>query len=289
MMRMGISLKLQTRLGDITKYHYDGGELVKITHPDNTTVSYTYDNKHYLLSALDNESKYGVEYGWEKLGCRIIVNRIREFNNSGETKEYGSDVKVDGHDLQHTVYTSAGNDNNFDTSDDQISTYTFDYSGHTVNVCTKDVQGNVLGVDTGAYKSKSAKNSLTASATSGKQAYSEIVNGGIEVAGATSIDINSWNVSGSTTNGSVSATNKQAHNGDRSIALSGESTDNSYVRAYAAGRTLSPGTYTFSAYVKTTDVKKFGKDGGVFLQFHTGSKSFSTGRFFRLSDFRRYR
>lgn len=268
----GYLTKITDKAGRITKYHYDGGELVKITHPDNTTVSYTYDNKHYLLSALDNESKYGVEYGWEKLGCRIIVNRIREFNNSGETKEYGSDVKVDGHDLQHTVYTSAGNDNNFDTSDDQISTYTFDYSGHTVNVCTKDVQGNVLGVDTGAYKSKSAKNSLTASATSGKQAYSEIVNGGIEVAGATSIDINSWNVSGSTTNGSVSATNKQAHNGDRSIALSGESTDNSYVRAYAAGRTLSPGTYTFSAYVKTTDVKKFGKDGGVFLQFHTGSK-----------------
>lgn len=261
----GYLTKITDKAGRITKYHYDGGELVKITHPDNTTVSYTYDNKHYLLSALDNESKYGVEYGWEKLGCRIIVNRIREFNNSGETKEYGSDVKVDGHDLQHTVYTSAGNDNNFDTSDDQISTYTFDYSGHTVNVCTKDVQGNVLGVDTGAYKSKSAKNSLTASATSGKQAYSEIVNGGIEVAGATSIDINSWNVSGSTTNGSVSATNKQAHNGDRSIALSGESTDNSYVRAYAAGRTLSPGTYTFSAYVKTTDVKKFGKDGGVFL------------------------
>ena len=273
----GYLTKITDKAGRITKYHYDGGELVKITHPDNTTVSYTYDNKHYLLSALDNESKYGVEYGWEKLGCRIIVNRIREFNNSGETKEYGSDVKVDGHDLQHTVYTSAGNDNNFDTSDDQISTYTFDYSGHTVNVCTKDVQGNVLGVDTGAYKSKSAKNSLTASATSGKQAYSEIVNGGIEVAGATSIDINSWNVSGSTTNGSVSATNKQAHNGDRSIALSGESTDNSYVRAYAAGRTLSPGTYTFSAYVKTTDVKKFGKDGGVFLQFHTGSKVLAQG------------
>lgn len=273
----GYLTKITDKAGRITKYHYDGGELVKITHPDNTTVSYTYDNKHYLLSALDNESKYGVEYGWEKLGCRIIVNRIREFNNSGETKEYGSDVKVDGHDLQHTVYTSAGNDNNFDTSDDQISTYTFDYSGHTVNVCTKDVQGNVLGVDTGAYKSKSAKNSLTASATSGKQAYSEIVNGGIEVAGATSIDINSRNVSGSTTNGSVSATNKQAHNGDRSIALSGESTDNSYVRAYAAGRTLSPGTYTFSAYVKTTDVKKFGKDGGVFLQFHTGSKVLAQG------------
>ena len=273
----GYLTKITDKAGRITKYHYDGGELVKITHPDNTTVSYTYDNKHYLLSALDNESKYGVEYGWKKLGCRIIVNRIREFNNSGETKEYGSDVKVDGHDLQHTVYTSAGNDNNFDTSDDQISTYTFDYSGHTVNVCTKDVQGNVLGVDTGAYKSKSAKNSLTASATSGKQAYSEIVNGGIEVAGATSIDINSWNVSGSTTNGSVSATNKQAHNGDRSIALSGESTDNSYVRAYAAGRTLSPGTYTFSAYVKTTDVKKFGKDGGVFLQFHTGSKVLAQG------------
>ena len=29
-----------------------------------------------------------------------------------------------------------------------------------------------------------------------KQAYSEIVKGGIEVAGVTSIDINSWNVSG---------------------------------------------------------------------------------------------
>ena len=59
-------IKITDKAGHITKYHYDGGELVKITHPDNTTISYTYDNKHYLLSALDNESKYGVEYGWEK-------------------------------------------------------------------------------------------------------------------------------------------------------------------------------------------------------------------------------
>ena len=62
----GYLTKITDKAGRITKYHYNGGELVKITHPDNTTVSYTYDNKHYLLSALDNESKYGVEYGLEK-------------------------------------------------------------------------------------------------------------------------------------------------------------------------------------------------------------------------------
>ena len=33
---------------------------------ENNTLTFSYDNKHYLLSALDNESKYGVEYGLEK-------------------------------------------------------------------------------------------------------------------------------------------------------------------------------------------------------------------------------
>jgi YD repeat-containing protein len=259
--------KITDKAGNITEYTYTSSKLTKVTHADSSTVSYTYSG-NYLTSATDNTSGYGVAYTWETLGFRKIVNDIKEYTNSNGSKTYGAEIKVDGSDLQHTVYTYNGSDRTFDTSDDQISTYTFDYAGRTVNVCTKNPNGTILGVETGSYGNKSATNSLTSSASLGQQAANDVLNGGAEVTDSGStLDISGWNI-GTVSNGSVKANTTESHHGDRSFALANTKNSSASAQAYAS-RTLRTDTFTLSAYIKTTDITSFGTNGGASIQFCT--------------------
>ena len=73
----------------------------------------------------DDEAKYGVAYTYT--GSQVVT--IREFtaDTYNGTRNYGTRIRRSKNGPQETVYQYDGNDHKFDSEDDIITRYSFDY------------------------------------------------------------------------------------------------------------------------------------------------------------------
>ena len=248
--------------------------LTKVTHPDKTTATYGYSSG-WLNSAYDDESKYGVEYGYS--GTEI--SSIEEYADSAR----GSKILRQKNGVQETKYRYVGDDREATTDDDIVTKYTFDYAGRTINAVTLDnSEREVLGVTAAAYTtntSRSGKNNrIEKDAQSGQNGINLLVAGGLETHDSFSTAASYWTRITYPDEGSYSKKNavvktgEKAHHGTSAIKsyLSSASTADSSGTRYAGMYqtvTLSPGTYTFSAYVNTTGLLSCDTNGGIYAAF----------------------
>ena len=248
--------------------------LTKVNHPDKTTATYGYSSG-WLNSAYDDESKYGVEYGYS--GTEI--SSIEEYTGSAR----GSKILRQKNGVQETKYRYVGDDREANTDDDIVTKYTFDYAGRTINAVTLDnSEREVLGVTAAAYTtntSRSGKNNrIEKDAQSGQNGINLLVAGGLETHDSFSTAASYWTRVTYPDEGSYSKKNavvktgEKAHHGTSAIKsyLSSASTADSSGTRYAGMYqtvTLSPGTYTFSAYVNTTGLLSCDATGGIYAAF----------------------
>ncbi len=261
--------------GRVTSYTYDAnGNLTKVTHPDKTEAKYTYSSTGHLTGMYDAEAKYGIEYTYNGDG----VATIQEYAYKGNTKVVGTRLKREKPSIQETVYRYDGNDRAFNTGDDIVNRYAFDYAGRTINAVTLDSdEDRILGVSAAAYKASSsdspaANNRISKTGQSGQNGVNLLKNSGMEYDNGTSSNPD-WRAVASQTGkyvGEISTTTVRTGQMALKTTIETSAADN-HTNGRVAGMyqlvdLKANTTYTFSAYVNTNSISNF-STGGIYAAF----------------------
>ena len=265
--------------GRTTTFNYsdltgNSAYLTKVTHPDGTTVTYEYDAGR-LNRAYDAEAKYGMAYKYSGGG----ISEFWEYDNT----TWGSWVLRHKNGVQETYYRYVGDDRQKGGSDDTVTKYTFDFAGRTINAVTLDnTEREVLGVTAAAYTTNTARsgknNRVEKDAQSGQNGINLLVAGGLESHDSFSTAASYWTRVTYPDDGSYSKKNAVVKTGEsarhgtgalKSYLNNAATADSNGVRYAGMYQTvtLSPGTYTFSAYVNTTGMVSCDTNGGVYAAF----------------------
>ena len=98
----------------------------------------------------DAEAHYGVQFQY-KDGQVRWVQEITEATSYTSTAQTGALIEMNHRVKGQTKYRDYGNDRRYNTSDDLLTYYTFDYAGRTVNAYTTDNAGKLLGASNAVY------------------------------------------------------------------------------------------------------------------------------------------
>ncbi|MBR5489325.1 MAG: RHS repeat protein, partial [Firmicutes bacterium] len=265
--------------GRTTTYEYGSvedlgdGYLTKITYPDGTFSTYTYDNEGALETAVSSDgSGLKFYYTLEEEGKRVW--KVEEFGTDGSI---GQTLTFDRSEYNTTVLRTSGQDDIFENEDDLLITYQFDNYGRTVGSLAKTQDehygGEILTYTEGKINSSGSNikqvNKISDSAYAGKNVVNYLKNHGAEKSG-------SWDFSPAGTEntgytGTVSTEQKKF--GAQSLQITGTENATAEEGCYTQNITgLETGkAYTLSGYVKTSGVTKEAgeeEDYGVFLSLN---------------------
>ena len=280
----------------VTTFNYNSAHrLTSIKHPDGTYAYYNYDTNGYLLSVYDGEGKYGVAYTYDSGGAVSTISEYTAASNTG-TRTVGAQTRRSKNGAQETVYQYIGDDRSFDTSDDIFTRYAFDHAGRTINIVTHDYRtsgtsgihlqdNSVLGVTAAAYtentSGSSKNNRIEKTAETGIAGVNLLRYSGLESHDGFSSATNYWTKQvGYSENNAVVKTKAQdtstlTHNGDAALKtfVSGNSPTSSqkYAGMYQTVSLTAGVTYTFSAYVNTSELGMIDNGGGAYVEFQTTS------------------
>jgi RHS repeat-associated protein len=221
------------------------GYLRKIQYSNNDFAEYQYDSSDNLYRIRQgNGGTYGV-YAWLFFGSDGRVSELRQYGSDG----YLGNKATFEYDHKKAVIRTAGKDDIPGNTDDLLSVYLFDNYGNTVCSYLTDLDGQtVYGASSAEYTAlnvdSNPKSNNSVVKTGGKGQYSKnlISNGNLEYTSG-------WTQTLSYVSCNVSSTEYLF--GTKSVYLSGNSSICS--GTLSQNVTISePGTYTLSAYVKST-------------------------------------
>ena len=230
---------------------YTDGKLVSISQGSTQLAAYEYSGNR-VVSMTDSQSNYSIEYAYDG-----VPGRVSHYHEVGSDGTIGAQVNItyDGYD--RTIYQDYGADRAYDTPDDILTHYLFDYTGRTVNAYSTDTNYNVIGATNAEYTSANPDNKnkdnnrVLKTASIGMAAEQELRNSGFETA-------DRWTY----TRFSRSEENPRTGNYSLKATLT---TTSASAMATAHTSTLQAGqTYTLSGYVNTADLT-FSNQYGVWL------------------------
>lgn len=263
-----------------TLFTYTNGNLTKITHPDGTAAHYAYDSNGQLIRMYDDEAGYGIEYEYNADG----VSAIREYTaasiNGSQT--IGMQVLREKNGIQEAYYRYDGDDREFETADDIVNCYYFDYTGRTINAVTLDSsKTKILGVTSAAYydTSDASNNKIEKIAQSGQNGVNMLSAGGVETHNGYTPSSSDWvKISTDSNFNAVIKTDEVARTGVGSLktwmgynATSNAENENKRSAIYQTADLKVGKTYTVSAYVNTQGIQQFGANGGAYVAIMNSS------------------
>ncbi len=252
-----------------------------------TTVlaRYSYNENGVLIAAQDAESGYTLQYafdtasyliGTNTYGVRHKVSAVTETNTVDGVEKTGQTLSVGCRDNKTTVYNIAGRA--------VYTTYVFDNFGRTVCGYTSDavaeydpeddaedeqttLNARIYSAANNVYNNGESapklKNTVSSTGSSGGIAHNLLNGGSFES------ELGGFSIgAGSSTD--ICAVSTEKYYGTRSLQMTAGADGERYV--YRT-QTLSAGTYTYSAYVKTDGLV----GNGVFLRVKQGSTVLATG------------
>lgn len=203
-------------------------------------AQYTYNSSGLLLTATNNLSQYKISYGYDSAKR---VTSVAEYATA--TNGLGQQISL-SYGTSSTVIRTSGTDDVFNTSDDLITTYGFDYAGRTVSCYTTDLdRTQIYGASNGQYvgeENENAKNNLKSSVQTTQQSSNYLLNGDFEETSTSSIPY--WTKSGNVTGGSGIV---YADHSCATFTVNSSTTSSSiYQYVY-----LDKGDYSLSMYINT--------------------------------------
>lgn len=242
----------QTNSGYLRKIQYSSGEYC--------TYEYYSDGK--LKSTYDSDTGYAVTYTYNGF-------RVSSIGESVGTTQ-GQRIGFEYEDKYFSV-RSSGKDDVYGNSDDLFTVTLFDNYGRAICSYTKDYYGNVYGASYAEYTENDVglktNNKLTVSSVKGITAENLVVNGNCE-------STSNWTTAYSGSGYTATTSSTEKHFGNKSIKLA-HTTNTGYVYKYQNVIIPEPGTYTLSAYVKTSGVTS--ENGGACIQFGSAKSEYITG------------
>lgn len=162
-------------------------------------AQYTYNSSGLLLTATNNLLLYEISYGYNSAKR---VTSVAEYTTA--TNGLGQQISL-SYGTSSTVIRTSGTDDVFNTSDDLITTYGFDYAGRTVSCYTTDLdRTQIYGTSNGQYvgeENENAKNNLKSSVQTTQQSSNYLLNGDFEETSSSSMPY--WTKVGTVTNSSA--------------------------------------------------------------------------------------
>ena len=260
-----------------TIFSYTNGNLTKVTHPDGTAAHYAYDSNGQLIRMYDDEADYGIEYEYNADGISAIHEYTAASINGTQTR--GVQIQREKNGIQEAHYRYDGDDRAFQTDDDIVNCYYFDYTGRTINAVTLDSgMTKILGVTSAAYTDTddASNNKIEKTAQSGQNGVNMLSAGGVETHNGYTPSASDWvKISTDSNFNAVIKTDEVARTGVGSLktwmgynatgnATREEKNDTKRIAIYQT-KWLDEGTYTVSAYVNTQGIQKFDSYGGAYV------------------------
>lgn len=232
--------------GNVYTFTYSSNKLTSIKRGDVEISSYGYSG--YRLNLLtDTESGYVLAFGY-KAG-KISTYQER----GGESVGARGAVMYPNH--SQMTYRSYGADRKANTEDDILTHYLFDYAERTVNVYTTNAENDILGAENAVYSGTGTtdkQNNRTLQTASIGATAQHLVRD-------TSFESGTWAHNGT----SVTTTNTRT--GAKAVSgTTDDTTTQQSVSKNSETRTTGE-TYTFSAYVNTSELTEI-TGNGVYLR-----------------------
>ncbi len=253
----GYLQKVKDPAGRETTYLYSDSLLTRVEYPDGTSSYYTYDSDGAMTSAKSSDG-YKLEFEYTTLAKGKRVSKVVEYGGSS----VGQTMTFDRSKYNTTVIRTAGTDGVFNNSDDVLTTLQFDNAGRTVS--TQSQAANGYQMDASMYTFTAATvdstgsnikqlNRVSSSGSTGKNITNLAKNHSAERDGDWRalqwIDDCTFTFTRSTEQKYIGANSFKMV----STAVNGDARARAYQDFQAAG--IKPGgTYTFSAYVKTSGI-----------------------------------
>jgi YD repeat-containing protein len=241
-------------------------KLTKVTYPDSTLINYTYDEDN-TLSNIKSSDGYELDFTYLPKAAGKRISKVTEhaYHTDG-TKETGQSIGFDYSKHNTTIIKTSGQDNQYGTADDLNTVYQFDNYGRLIST-QANVNGKQLGTSLTKYTSGQAdvtgSNIKQLNRVSSSISYGANVNNLLKNHNVESSDI--WQlIKTGTANEVAGYTSVEKYIGNQSLKISvtgAASGSNVRYRQMLTNDVVKPGnTYTFSGYIKTTELNPLVKD-----------------------------
>ena len=248
--------------GTLDPYGY--GYLRKIQYSSGEYRTYEYCSDGKLKSATDSDTRYTVTYTYQNNGFRVVS--VTESVGTSQGQKIGFEYAD-----KHFSVRSSGNDDIYGNVDDLYTVTLFDNYGRAICSYTKDYYGNVYGASYAKYTENDVglktNNKLTVSSVKGITAENLIKDGGMEASAG-------WFPVSNVNDYTRTFTTEDSLYGSYSLKIS-KTTTNGIVGMRQYATIPAAGTYTLSAYVKTSGVTS--ENGGACIQLGTTLSEHVTG------------
>ena len=242
----------------------NSGYLRKIQYSSGEYCTYEYYSDGKLKSTYDSDTGYTVTYTYQNNGFRVVS--VTESVGTTQGQKIGFEYAD-----KHFSVRSSGKDDAYGNSDDLYTVTLFDNYGRAICSYTEDYYGNVYGASYAEYTENDiglkTNNKLTVSSVKGITAENLVKNGGCETT-------SDWNTVYSASGYSATISSTEKLFGNYSLKLS-KTNDSGYVQKYQTVTVPASGTYTLSAYVKTSGVTA--TSGGAIIQLGATVGEYITG------------
>ncbi|MHB8963176.1 MAG: RICIN domain-containing protein, partial [Saccharofermentanales bacterium] len=226
----------------VTTYSYSGENLVSINYQDSKISQYQYNGLGGSLSKVTNLDGYSIEYTYE--GAISPTYRVKTILEKNGTSTEGGKLTVT---YAHNSTTFTDN-----RATGKAQTYQFNNWGNTVSV--NDAFGNGGNYQYNNASTSKTNHSLATAADINKPVVNLLSNPSFENS------LTGWLTS---PNGTVTTGTTNRYIGNYGLSVTGtDPADNACAYAYTTAMTgLPAGTYTVSAYVKSSGVVNDGFTG----------------------------
>ncbi|MCH5183677.1 MAG: DNRLRE domain-containing protein [Oscillospiraceae bacterium] len=238
----------------------NNGYLRQISYSKGGSCIYKYTPDGKLQDAQDGDTQYSLYYAYKNGRVASVLENGYSAGRSIPGQKLGFYYS----DKKFTIQSS-GSDDLYATADDLRTTYIFDDYGRTIcSYTTNNTETEVYGAAYAAYtttsKGSRQNNKITADSIKGTTVANLLLNGNAE-------STSNWSgaTSGSGYSSGYYTTNKFLGNGSLQFTATTSANNTGYARRYQTVTIPSAGTYTLSAYIKTSNVKTLSASGGAYL------------------------
>ncbi len=244
--------------GKVIRYYTSDGKRSKVTYPDGTSSTYTYDSEGSLISATSSDG-YKLTFTYVNEDGAKRVRSVVESVTKNNVTTTGQTIKFSYDKVNQTIIRTSGNDSVYRNDDDIRTVYQFDNWGRTISAKSTLGDGTNLGAEKYDYTTGTVegstdigkRNRISAGVATGKYINNLLLNHSFENSG--NWEVSHWYSETYTDNGTATFDTSQKYLGSKSVKIkintataTGGLSMVQYVTDY-----VSSGTYTLSAYVKT--------------------------------------